>query len=384
MPTFTTVLKLFHLKKLILSTIALLALSVVLTSWGSVGHRKISESASASFNLQMADFQTWVSFLRDHASDADTRKSTDPTESPKHYIDIDAYADFITAGRIPQTLDSVNVKYGTAFVLKNGILPWATKSTFDSLRSCFERHDFAKAQIFAADLGHYVADGHMPMHITENYDGQLTGASGIHSRYESTMIGSYILQITYTGESIHEITNVNQYIFDYLYANYSYVDSVLAADTYAKTIGATSSAAYKTALWAKTNGFTVPLFHRASHALAELIYTAWVQAGSPSIITTTSSVDPLSSENSVLDQNTPNPFTSSTGINYTLKENTRVQVDVLNINGTAIATLVKGTLPAGNHSCEWVPQNVPAGTYYLVMKTREFSDVKKMVYLGKN
>ena len=92
-------------------------------------------------------------FLRYHASDADYRKSTDYTESPKHYIDIDKYNDFITKGRIPQTLDSVNTIYGSAFVIDNGILPWATKASFDSLRNCMQRHDFDKAQVFAADLG---------------------------------------------------------------------------------------------------------------------------------------------------------------------------------------------------------------------------------------
>lgn len=330
----------------------------------------------------MNDFQAWVDFLRNHASDADYRKSTDNTEGPKHYIDIDNYSAFVTTGRIPQTLDSVNAIYGTATVLKNGILPWATKTTFDSLRNCMQRRDFAKAQIFAADLGHYVADGHMPLHITKDYDGRLPiTKEGIHSRYESTMIGSYISQIIYTGEDIAEISNVNQYIFDYLYANYPYVDSIYAADTYAKTLGSTSSTAYKNALWAKTSNFTILLFKRASHALAELIYTAWVEAGSPSLINA-AATDPLASSNAVLEQNTPNPFSSTSRINYTLRENTKVLMQVYDVNGTAVATLINETLPEGTHSCEWTPDNIPSGLYYIVLNTGKFIQVKKMVYTG--
>jgi hypothetical protein len=369
------------LKKYFSSAIALLALSVVLISWGGVGHSKISASAALSFNTEMQDFNTWVDFLRDHASDADTRKGGDPTEGPKHYIDIDNYNLFITTGRIPQTLDSVNNLYGAAAVLDNGILPWATKASFDSLRNCFQRHDFTKAKIFAADLGHYVADGHMPLHITKNYNGQLTGATGIHSRYESTMISAYISQITYSGENISKISDVNQYIFDYLYNNYTYVDSVLMADTYAKSIsgGSTSSTAYKTALWNKSKGFTIPLFKRASHALAEMIYTAWVQAGSPSLISTTS-LDTKALNNDKLEQNTPNPFSVSTKFNFTLTENSKVLVQVNDINGNAIATLYDEMLAEGKHTCEWTPDNVPAGIYYLVMKTGNYTQVKKMVY----
>ncbi len=329
----------------------------------------------------MQDFHTWVSFLSDHASDADSRKGSDPTEGPKHYIDVDNYTDFKNKGRILQTLDSANTYYGSSTVLANGILPWATKASFDSLRNCFQRRDFTNAKKFAADLGHYVADGHMPLHITANYDGKSTGNDGIHSRYESTMVGAYVSQIVYTGENISEISNVNQYIFDYLYTNYSYVGSVLAADTYAKTFGGTSSTAYKTALWDMTKSFTIPLFKNASHALAELIYTAWVQAGSPSLINT-AAPDPLALKIAVLDQNTPNPFTSKSLINYTLNESTDVLMQVRDINGIVVATLVNDTLSEGRHTCEWIPENVPAGLYFLVLNTGKFTQVKKMVYTG--
>ena len=126
----------------------------------------------------------------------------------------------------------------------------------------------------------------------------------------------------------------------------------------------------------------MPLFKNASHALAELIYTAWVQAGSPSLITSTSTSELLSNSNAVLAQNVPNPFTSSSHINFTLKENTKVRVQVLDINGSMISTLVDDNLSEGSHSFDWTPENLPAGLYYLVLKTGEFIQVKKMVYSG--
>jgi len=370
------------LKKPFLSTIALLILSVLFISWGAVGHSKISESAALFFNLQMQDFQSWTTYLRDHASDADNRKGSDPTEGPKHYIDIDNYSDFLTKGRIPQTLDSVNSIYGSEVVLSYGTLPWSTKASFDSLRNCLQRRDFTKAKVFAADLGHYVADGHMPLHITANYDGQLTSQGGIHSRYESTMIGANISQIQYTGEDATEIPDVNQYIFDYLYTNYKYCDSVLQADLYAKSLsgGSTSSSTYKSALWSKTKSFTIPLFQRASHALASLIYTAWIQAGSPSLVIT-GITEPIATT-SMLRQNTPNPFTSSTRITFSLKENSDVLLEVRDINGRLVSTLVHDFLITGPHFCNWTPDGIPCGLYYLVLHTRNSVEVKRMVYSG--
>ena len=330
----------------------------------------------------MQAFNAWIGFITEHASDPDYRKSTDPTEGPKHYIDIDNYGVFLTTGIIPQNYDSVVALYGNSFVIDNGTLPWATERTFDSLRNCMQRLDFAKAQIFAADLGHYVADGHMPMHITRNYDGQYTGNSGIHSRYESTMINAHISEIVYSGYDAELVSDVNQYIFNYIYQNYPYVDSVLMADDYAKTFStSTSSAAYKNALWDKSKSFTTPLFKNASHAIADLIYTAWVQAGSPSL-NSALGVNPEAISNAVLDQNTPNPFSSSTHISFTLRENTNVTIEVRNLSGQIITTLVKDSLSKGNHSCEWVPADVPAGIYCLVLNTGKFIQLKKMIYLG--
>ncbi len=370
------------MKRSFISTISLLSLAVILISWGAAGHSKISEASSLSFNSQMQEFYAWVNFLRDHASDADYRKDTDPTEAPKHYIDIDNYNEFVSTGRIPQTLDSVIAIHGSTFVYDAGILPWATEASFDSLRNCLQRLDIDKAQIFAADLGHYVADGHMPLHITNNYNGQLTGNTGIHSRYESTMINGFISQFNYTGEDAIEITDVNQYIFDYLYYNYTFCDSVLAADNYAKSLSSNyNSSVYKNALWNESRNFTIPLFQRASHALASLIYTAWIQAGSPPL-TPAAIADPMALSNAVLEQNTPNPFSSVTHITYSLKKTTKVLIQVRDLNGNEITTLVNDTLPEGNYTIDWNPGSSQAGLYYLVLNTGSFIHVKKMVYLN--
>lgn len=370
------------MKKNLFVKISVLSISILLISWGNTGHFKINTAASLSYNSQMSQFTTWTSTLAEHASDADIRKSSDPTEGPKHYIDIDAYQEFIATGRIPQTLDSVILVHGSSFVYDQGILPWATMVTFDSLKNCFAREDWDKAVLFASDLGHYVADGHMPMHITSNYNGQLTtGNYGIHSRYESTMINYYIGQITYTGMDISVIPNVNQYIFNYLYTNYPYVDSVIAADNYAQTFGGTSSTAYKTALWNKSKGFTIHLFKNASHALTELIYTAWVQAGSPSMVAS-SIFSPDARKSCSLSQNVPNPFEHSTIINYELKKNADLLLQVKDVCGKTVATIVNEFKSAGSYSLEWSPENMPAGIYYLVLKTSDAVQVKKIVLLN--
>lgn len=369
----------YPLKKQLLSGIVFLVLSFFLLGWGSTGHYKINMAAGLSFNDEMAQFNSWLSTLAAHASDADYRKSNDPYEGPKHYIDIDNYAEFLSDGRIAQTLDSAIAIHGSSFVYNNGILPWATLASFDSLKSCFERRDWDKGVLFAADLGHYVADGHMPLHVTRNYDGQYTGNNGIHSRYESTMINAYISEFNYEGQAATEIEDVRQYIFDYIYTSNGLVDDVLAADDFAKTVNSsTSSTAYKTALWEQTKDFTIPLFSGASHALSELIYTAWLQAGSPVILTDAVFTREGSSIFSI-EKIAPNPISHSARINFKLHKATRIQLQVLTISGQVIETLEKGHKAKGNYSIEWQPVNIQSGVYFIVLKSDQYLDIERIV-----
>jgi hypothetical protein len=368
------------LKKQIAATLSILIIAILLISWGSTGHKKINFNASLSFNFQMSQFTSWASTMQYHASDADDRKDTDPNESPKHYIDIDEYAVFNTLHRIPQTWDSITTLYGFSTVINYGILPWATVTCFDTLVRCFQRSDWNKAVLTASDLGHYVADGHMPMHITKNYDGQITGNSGIHSRYESSMIGAYNSQIVYSGDTnLNVIQNVNQYVFDYIYFNFQFKDSVLIADNLAKAAagGNTSSSAYTLALWEKTKNFTIPLFKNASHRLAELIYTAWVKAGSPTGIK-----EHEASAIFNFEQNTPNPFYNTTNFKFSLNKNMQhIVLQIKDITGKTVVTLIDKNFNAGEHTFQWTPVNLPKGIYIAVLQNGDTTLSQKLLYL---
>ncbi len=259
-----------------LKTISLV-LILILCGWGSTGHKIVNQNTTLYFPPQMNEFLVWSSTLVQHASDADNRKNSDPTESPKHFIDIDSYAEFVANHRISQNYDSVVAAHGLTFVTNEGTLPWAIIAAYDTLKNCFARRDFNKAVLIAADLGHYVADSHQPLHITKNYN-----PGGLHSRYESNMLDTYQSQVHCSGGGVQYISNVSDFVFNYIYFNYSYVDSLIIADNAAKAVNSdTRSAAYYQKLWDLTGNFTIALLDSASGRLASLIYTAWTDAGSP-------------------------------------------------------------------------------------------------------
>ncbi len=262
--------------------VTLFALVILLCSWGEKGHQKINGSAPQFFNWRLNRYKGWSVLLSEHGSDPDNRRRTDPNEGVRHFIDIDAYDDFVQSHKIIEGKEEAFNKYGKEFVIKNGTLPWVTDSTYRVLVKQFKSRDWKKVVLTAADLGHYVGDGHMPLHLTTNYDGQLTGQKNIHSRYESKMINLYIDSIQVKRSHLHRVKNVSRYVFDYMYYNYQYMDSLLNADklAFAKAKNGYSFDYYPT-LWAQTKGFTVRMIENSSKSTAELIRSAWIEAGRP-------------------------------------------------------------------------------------------------------
>ncbi len=262
----------------------LVALLFVLCSWGEKVHRKINSSCVGFFPREIQQLKEWAPILADHGSDADRRKRTDKTEFVKHFIDIDLYDDFVTKHQIEEVFDKVCTKYGKEKLIKNGTLPWVTDSTYRALVQNFKAGDWNQAVLTAADLGHYVGDGHMPLHITANYDGQLSEQTGIHRRYEETMIDRYIDGIQLKISGIKKIEQVQPYIFKYLYANHSYIGLLLQADSRSfDQTGKQYNDDYYKYLWEKAGLFTTELIEDSAKTLAELIYTAWLEAGKPKI-----------------------------------------------------------------------------------------------------
>ncbi len=258
--------------------------SATVYPWGSTGHRIINLKAAKHLPASLATLKADSSFYASHASDADGRKNYSDTsffaEAQRHYIDIDEYPNF---QQLPHRLDSVIMLYGRATVRSIGTLPWATVLVLDSLTAQFARGDMTSAKQTMADLGHYVGDAHQPLHCTQNYDGQLTGNNGIHSRYETSMINSNQTSLVILLDSARYIPSPLDYIFEYIYHSNSYTDSIMVADNYAKSVSGWSGSgtpptAYYTALWARTQTYTKEQFQRATVALSSLWYTAWLNA----------------------------------------------------------------------------------------------------------
>ncbi len=83
----------------------------------------------------------------------------------------------------------------------------------------------------------------------------------------------------------------------------------------------------------------------------------------------------------VLEQNYPNPFNPITVINYRLSADTELDLSIFDLAGRKVETLIKGFRSAGYYSITWDASALSSGVYFYRMKTRNFTDTRKMILM---
>jgi len=342
--------------------------------WGWGTHNYINEHAVGYLPTEMSFFQDHRDFLQQHSVDPDR----DNQPGYYHYIDIDYYPEFFN-GTLPHNMDSLIKLYDLSIVENNGIVPWIIEKWTDSLSTLMATGQWNNAWQIAAELGHYVADSHQPLHLTVNYNGQYTGNDGIHSRYETQMIYPHLSQLPLSQDRGIYWPSIIDSIFSYIEDIYPNVDNILIADDLASIEDPNYGTVYYDIMWQELEQITTKSIHMAIFDLASLWRTAWENAGSPS---------PLSIQSNdhnpkafSLAQNYPNPFNPITIINYELPIMNYVNLSIYNSLGQKVVTLVNVEQRAGVYQVEWDATRFASGIYYYRIQTGEFQDVKKMVLL---
>ncbi len=282
----------------VVQTLAIALPALLCGGWGFYAHRQINQLAVFTLPPPLiAFYKKHHAYITEASVNPDRRRFAVPEEAPRHYIDIDHFGDSAVFTMPRQWQDAV-AKYTEDTLKAYGILPWHLLTTYYRLRDAFFVRDAALVLRLSADLGHYVADAHVPLHTTENYNGQLTGQEGIHAFWESRvpelMAGEYNFWV---GRARYE-PNIVQRVWETIVQSHLKVDTVLMVErqlanefgerkysfeTRGRQTMRVYSREFAYAYHKALNGMVERQMRAAVKMTGDLWFSAWVDAGQPDV-----------------------------------------------------------------------------------------------------
>jgi hypothetical protein len=278
----------------VVATAAVLLVPRSAAAWGFAGHRLIMARA---IELLPPELKPFFQQFRDEVIvrvvDPDVWRNVGWEDDPNHFVDfgmpeLGPYP----FTQLPRERDRALEKFGLRTMDRVGYLPWREAEMFGNLRRAFE--GFAKGSVYATSdvalfapvASHYIQDAHQPLHATNNYDGQLTRQSGVHSRFERDLIERFERRLTLAPAAVRPIANPRDFAFDALLDSHQQVDALLKADAAAAAGKEDYDDDYFEKFFVAVKPLLERQLNRAISATAGVIIGAWEAAGKPAVRTT--------------------------------------------------------------------------------------------------
>ena len=268
--------------------------------WGFYAHQKINYYAVFLLPPEMMVlYKPNIIFLSEHSTDPDKRRYAVADEGPRHYIDIDHYGEYPYSS-LPRKWTDAVAKFGEDSLKKHGIVPWHVQAMLRRLTDAFKEKNFSLIMKTSAEIGHYIADAHVPLHACSNHNGQFTNQKGIHGFWESR-VPELLLEKEFDffiGKAGY-LQSPGDFIWKRI------LESARAADTvlrYERELTAQFqdekkysfeerngkiirqySSAFTIAYNKKLNGMIERRMRQSILTIASFWYTAWVNAGQPDL-----------------------------------------------------------------------------------------------------
>ncbi len=266
-------------------------------SWGFFAHKQIHRCAITTLPPTMFPFyKAHLTFLVEKSITPDKRRYVVKDEASKHFIDLEVY--HASQVKDPKLLlHQAVAKHGAKAVATHGTLPWAILDVQQQLTKAFISKNTAKILQYSADLGHYIADAHVPLHTTQNYNGQMTGQEGIHALWETRLpVVFFDTYNLFVGQAVY-IEDPLTHIWDIILQSHALVANLLdlekqlskqypakySFEQEGNLLKKQYSIAFSTAYHHALQGQVEARLQQSIRAVGSFWLTAWVNAGSPNL-----------------------------------------------------------------------------------------------------
>ena len=275
----------------------MLVIFVILSGWGFFAHQRINKLAVFTLPAPMIGFyKKNQNYIVEASVNPDRRRFSMPDEAPRHYIDLDHYGD--SAFFSCRFWKAAVTKYSEDTLKAYGIVPWHINTMYYRLREAFLIRDPGKILKISAELGHYIADANVPLHTTENYNGQLTGQEGIHGFWESRLPELFSDDYDFFVGKAEYLHEPQQAIWNNIEEAHKDVKLVLdeekelaekfkerkySFETKGRQTVKVYSREYAKAFHKILDGMVERRMRAAIKMVGDFWYTAWVDAGQPDL-----------------------------------------------------------------------------------------------------
>ena len=267
--------------------------------WGFFAHKQINKHAVFTLPPAMFSFyKEHIHFITENAVNPDKRRYVVEGEETRHYIDLEYYGDNVLRGVLqywPQAVET----YAKEVLTQHGILPWHIYRMKHALTEAFQKKDGYQILRLSADIGHYIADANVPLHTSENYNGQLTGQEGIHGLWETRLPELFIDSYEFFTGRAEYVNNPQKSAWEAIITAHKAVDSVLSLEKkLSKYFPVTKkysfeqrgsmlqkvySIAYAQAYHALLDGQVERQMRASVKMVGDFWLTCWVDAGQPDL-----------------------------------------------------------------------------------------------------
>ncbi|HEX5172076.1 MAG TPA: zinc dependent phospholipase C family protein [Cyclobacteriaceae bacterium] len=266
--------------------------------WGFYAHQKINYLAVFTLPPEMISFyKKNIQYVAETAVNPDRRRFVVKEEAPRHYIDLDHFGDSALICMPRSWQEAVN-QYSEDTLYAYGILPWHINRVYFQLKQAFQIGDADRILKLSSEIGHYIADANVPLHTTENYNGQLTGQQGIHAFWESRLPELFSSDYNFFVGRASYIDNPQTEIWKAIECSHLAVDSVLTIErslanameerkfsfeTKGKQTQRVYSREYSSAYHRQLAGMVERQMRSSIRMLGDFWFSAWVDAGQPDL-----------------------------------------------------------------------------------------------------